>query len=264
MRKPTPIQLHIPAPCAENWDSMSPAEKGHHCKQCATIVTDFSKMSDSDIIDFLSKGKGSGCGRFKTSQMNRSIQKDLPVKRYGQGFFPALFSAALSVLIHQSGTAQDQAVKSYSSVHVSPNSEENKAEDETSSPKSLAGIVIDEETKTGIPFANVRIEGTEIGTVTDFDGNFEIKIPEGMTLNEIVLVAESLGYESISLCPQRTTDLNLTLSIGPMVTSCRTAVFTIGMFATQEPVESRKNRIRRKAKNTLLFPFRWVSGKLAR
>lgn len=45
---------------------------------------------------------------------------------------------------------------------------------------TITGKVIDANTRVGIPFATVAIEGTSIGTTTDAEGNFKLeKVPEG-------------------------------------------------------------------------------------
>ncbi len=47
--------LRIPEPCHEDWQAMLPQEKGRHCLACQKTVTDFTKMSDREIIDFFEK-----------------------------------------------------------------------------------------------------------------------------------------------------------------------------------------------------------------
>lgn len=59
---------------------------------------------------------------------------------------------------------------------------------------TLKGTLKDKETNNeSLPFANVLIKGTTIGTTTDFDGNYSIKVPAG---NHIV-VFSFLGYKAI-------------------------------------------------------------------
>jgi TonB-dependent receptor len=59
---------------------------------------------------------------------------------------------------------------------------------------TLEGLLTDNETnKEPLPFANVIIKGTTIGTTTDFDGNYSLKVPTG---NHIV-VFSFLGYKTI-------------------------------------------------------------------
>ncbi|MFC4870794.1 SusC/RagA family TonB-linked outer membrane protein [Negadavirga shengliensis] len=56
--------------------------------------------------------------------------------------------------------------------------------------REITGRVTDENGE-GIPGATVLVEGTNIGTATDIDGNYNIEVPEGG-----VLVFSFIGYES--------------------------------------------------------------------
>jgi CarboxypepD_reg-like domain/Secretion system C-terminal sorting domain len=74
------LQLTIPKPCHENWDAMTPVEKGKFCGSCQKQVVDFSNMSDRLVAEFFKKpSTGSVCGRFMTDQLDRSIE--IPKKR---------------------------------------------------------------------------------------------------------------------------------------------------------------------------------------
>jgi len=85
------IQLTIAEPCHENWDGMTPVEKGKFCGSCQKQVVDFSNMSDRQVAEFfkkpilsLSKG-GSVCGRFMYDQLDREIvipRKRIPWVKY--------------------------------------------------------------------------------------------------------------------------------------------------------------------------------------
>ncbi len=60
----------------------------------------------------------------------------------------------------------------------------------------LKGKVSDKETKEGLAFVSVGIEGTYIGAATNMDGFFELKIPqEHLTKN---LYLSAIGYTNIS------------------------------------------------------------------
>lgn len=41
-------EIQIPEPCDENWDAMTPAERGRFCSTCQTKVHDLSAMPESD------------------------------------------------------------------------------------------------------------------------------------------------------------------------------------------------------------------------
>ncbi|MDC1221235.1 TonB-dependent receptor [Salibacteraceae bacterium] len=58
---------------------------------------------------------------------------------------------------------------------------------------AIKGRVFDPITNEGVPFANVVIQGTSIGAVTDFDGNYEIT---GISPGLYNLSASSIGYET--------------------------------------------------------------------
>lgn len=69
-----PFMITIPEPCYENWNTMTPVEKGRYCSSCATAVMDFSVMTDEQIQSYLSKAGVNVCGHFAVSQVNRSIE----------------------------------------------------------------------------------------------------------------------------------------------------------------------------------------------
>ena len=56
---------------------------------------------------------------------------------------------------------------------------------------SVSGQVLDDETKEPIPYAVIKIEGTEKYASSDFDGNFKI---EGLCSDRNILVISCLGY----------------------------------------------------------------------
>ncbi|WP_299062590.1 TonB-dependent receptor [uncultured Polaribacter sp.] len=59
---------------------------------------------------------------------------------------------------------------------------------------TVKGLLTDKETNNEpLPFANVQIKGSTIGTTTDFDGNYVLQVTEG----NHILVFSFLGYKSI-------------------------------------------------------------------
>lgn len=68
--------LHIPEPCHENWDRMSPAQEERFCQQCSKTVVDFSAMADQQVLKVLSIESGSTCGRFSSDQLERPFVKE--------------------------------------------------------------------------------------------------------------------------------------------------------------------------------------------
>jgi CarboxypepD_reg-like domain len=111
------ILLNIPEPCHEDWDGMTPVEKGKFCGSCQKQVIDFSNMSDRELAQFFKKpSTGSVCGRFMNDQLERDLdipKKRIPWLRYFftmaiPAFFLSLKSAASKtqgeIRIKKSGT----------------------------------------------------------------------------------------------------------------------------------------------------------------
>lgn len=73
------ISLSVPKPCHENWDAMTPENKGKFCGSCQKTVLDFSTMNDRQLAEFFKKPAASVCGRFHPDQLERNI--DIPRKR---------------------------------------------------------------------------------------------------------------------------------------------------------------------------------------
>ena len=69
MRK---LQLTIPEPCHEDWNKMTPVEKGRFCSSCEKNVFDFTRATDLQIIETYNKNN-SICGRFLPSQLDREL-----------------------------------------------------------------------------------------------------------------------------------------------------------------------------------------------
>ena len=70
----------------------------------------------------------------------------------------------------------------------------------------VSGTVTDADDGSGIPGVNVLIKGTTEGTITDFDGNYSLTVPEGA-----VLVFSFVGYVSqeVEISAQSTVDIAL-------------------------------------------------------
>ena len=107
---------------------------------------------------------------------------------------------------------------SVAAINETENSNDFKQEEAVASNKSILkndsskyitikGVVKDKE-ESPLPFVNVVIEGTAIGTNTDEDGNYEIEVPE-----HAVLEFSSIGYmnKSIKVTEKTSTVLNVTL-----------------------------------------------------
>ncbi|WP_184550256.1 hypothetical protein [Mucilaginibacter sp. FT3.2] len=74
--------ISIPTPCQQLWQQMVPVEQGRHCESCSKTVTDFTVMTDKEIISYLGR-QNNVCGRFDDFQLIRINQQ---LQNNGQAF----------------------------------------------------------------------------------------------------------------------------------------------------------------------------------
>lgn len=94
----------------------------------------------------------------------------------------------------------------------------------------VTGTVLDSEDGRGLPGVNVTIKGTNIGTVTDEEGRYQIPMD---SLNDGLLFS-FIGFESREAVPGSTLNLDVTLS--PDVSQL-SEVVVVGYSPTKEPEE---------------------------
>ena len=68
------MKITIPKPCHENWEMMTPEDKGRFCAVCSKTVRDFTNASDEEIINAFSNTSENICGNFNESQLDRYLQ----------------------------------------------------------------------------------------------------------------------------------------------------------------------------------------------
>ena len=194
------FQLQIPEPCHEDWNKMTPGDKGRFCDSCQKTVHDFTGMSDAQLIAFFKKpSTGSVCGRFHNDQLERDFEsprKRLPWLKY-------FFQCAIPVFL--------TSLKSYSQGKpmIKENNDSVVCTNIISGDIAIMGIsvvpvlknevlgkVIDEN-GTGIPYATVLIKGTMNGVACDSAGNFYLRISGNQ--GPVSLVASCVGYETSEL-----------------------------------------------------------------
>ena len=89
------FNIAIPKPCHEDWEQMTPKDKGRFCQNCSKVVIDFSQKSPSEIQDYLETYKHQKlCGRFYQSQLD-SINLKVPLEKFDSKNIQKLFLLAL-------------------------------------------------------------------------------------------------------------------------------------------------------------------------
>lgn len=66
------MNLHIPKPCHEDWDQMTPNEQGSFCSKCCKTVVDFTTKTADEIKNYFQEKVGQKtCGRFRGDQLSQ-------------------------------------------------------------------------------------------------------------------------------------------------------------------------------------------------
>lgn len=92
--------VEIKKPCHENWDSMTPKDKGRFCSSCETVVTDFTKKTPEEIT-FILKQKATepACGNFNTQDVITDSKIDKLIWKLNVRGFKYISLLILGVLI---------------------------------------------------------------------------------------------------------------------------------------------------------------------
>lgn len=114
------MKISIPHPCHENWQEMTPNERGRFCANCQKTVVDFTNWSDKAIFDFFTLHKNKTCGRFNRTQIDRIISIQTPKNRSVYRIVIALTAISLFAqppIVHaqQIATHQTQTNKKHES-----------------------------------------------------------------------------------------------------------------------------------------------------
>jgi len=179
------LLLSIPKPCHENWDAMTPVQKGKFCGSCQKEVMDFSTMSDREIAQFFRKpSTGSVCGRFTTDQLDRAI--DIPKKRIP--WLKYFFQVTLPALFVSKAVAQNEKTKPDSiSIAIDTTSRLSlKSLDSLNVTDAfLTGDTIVFDTPKVVLKSEIRKEELIVGNIYTFPPLEECTITMGMTISSI-------------------------------------------------------------------------------
>lgn len=102
--------ISIPEPCSQQWQVMTPVGGGRHCESCCKTVIDFTKMTDSEIINYFAT-KSNTCGRFTSDQLPRINQSFIISEPRGK-FWKYLGIAAFIAGLFSTVKADAQVQKS--------------------------------------------------------------------------------------------------------------------------------------------------------
>lgn len=94
----TKYKITIPEPCQEDWNAMTPNDKGRFCSSCAKTVIDFSVMLPDEIDSFFIQNYTKNiCGRFKKTQLDNLVIQIPSYVLHSQTQYHKIFLLALFI-----------------------------------------------------------------------------------------------------------------------------------------------------------------------
>jgi CarboxypepD_reg-like domain len=196
------LMLSIPNPCSENWNNMTPQEKGRFCDTCQKCVVDFTAMTDAAVLDYFNKNNGKICGRFDKRQLDRVLI--INDKRFQKHFNIAASLLLLSSLGFGNTVKNDAVllikVQQFDVKNIVSEAQNKFPNDSISNDRITIGgkIFTAENPKEPLIGASILIKGTSLGKVTDIEGEFAFTIPIEFVQGSI-LVISCIGYETQEL-----------------------------------------------------------------
>ena len=180
-----PIQISIPTPCHENWDTMTPEAKGRFCVSCQKTVLDFTNSSDREIASVL-KNTENACGRFRTAQLER----ELVIPKEKSSLWMAASAAVVSFLTIGSHEVSAKIVTATEQTELKNlDSINNQLQ-----VKVITGIISDINGNP-IPDVILRLKISKKETKTKADGSFSIEA----NLGDKIIINYSGFVESITI-----------------------------------------------------------------
>lgn len=169
------LQLSIPKPCNEKWESFTPTSNGGFCAGCSKEVLDFTKWDEERIKAYFKNCPANTCGRFRQDQL-RVYALHSGVARKRQNLVAALFLSIITLFLSKQAVAQVRNSAKGEVVCPQPWEEVKRPVFAHSDRTVVRGVVRFADDNSPLPGVNVIRKGSTQGTVTDAEGKFDLTI----------------------------------------------------------------------------------------
>jgi hypothetical protein len=196
MKKLKNTIVRIDKPCNQNWEEMIASDMGRFCNNCKKTVTDFTGMSDQEIVSVIKQSKGESCGRFRKSQVNREIyytEKTTKIN-FGKIFTPLLLLPLASVVHAQNKDVQQQTI---STIDTS-----NKRIDKIAKQNEkyiIRGRVLDSSSNINLLAASIHLKNTKYNCISDENGYFQLTLPSKYSKRNFSIQINYVGYNQLTI-----------------------------------------------------------------
>ncbi len=180
---------------------MVPKGKGRYCDKCNSIVIDFSKMTDEELIKTVASKKYE-CGKFSNEQLEKlyyieeSRKETCLPARQGKKYWMAIAASIVAGMFQVSSSySQTPTTTTHQLIHKSTSIERNDQPESPSAPlvkeevKDEINLVIQHaETKKGIGGISIVIEDLNIDSNSGADGVLTIFPDKSWDLDQVITI----------------------------------------------------------------------------
>ncbi|HEV8511928.1 MAG TPA: carboxypeptidase-like regulatory domain-containing protein [Cyclobacteriaceae bacterium] len=235
----TQILLDIKKPCSENWESFTSTSAGGFCSSCSKTVIDFTKMTDSEILNFFSNQKDKTCGRFRSDQLKHYSYAEPAYIKPGLNLLKAGLLSLFIFLASRPSVAQTPEGPKFKIVQPATQLVQPTTTQEKVAPIDvdhlIKGIVKSKDDGSSMAGVNIYVKGGTEGTVSDADGQFVF--PRRLNEGE-VLILSFLGFETVEYVVKKDATETIELSMG---LSC----IVLGEVAADQVYQPKQSSIKR-------------------
>jgi hypothetical protein len=184
------IKLTIPEPCHENWNNMTPTEKGKHCAVCDKEVFDMTGIPEKEVAEKISQiESGNVCARIPNAYLDKKIELHAAAMgKYGKmGAAGALITAVAFTPMISIPDSDLSAITEKNTLQISNPSIQ------------MNGTIVNEKGEI-IPGVRVIIEQNnhKAFTTSLANGRFVFHLDsQKITNGKAILKLEKVGFESI-------------------------------------------------------------------
>jgi carboxypeptidase family protein len=212
-------RFSISSPCHEKWENMTPVNDGRFCDKCKKVIFDLTQKTDGQIMKIKTGNNGEICGLMRDEQIGRNQKLEWMIK---QDYFQkiSIFIIAL-VMVFGVQLFNIQSIKSQVTESGS-----------TQNTSLLSGNVVDQN-GVGVPFASISVYKDGIGvsgTITGFDGIFNLELEPGTYEISISYIAVSLSIPEVIL------EKGKNLDLGQFELNTAASYMTVGIIVCPDPV----------------------------
>lgn len=184
--------LHIPSPCAADWNQMQEADQGRFCLSCQKTVVDFSEMDEAAIKTYFRNSPGKVCGRFQPNQLK---EYSWPVRRKPVLTFLSVLGLT-ALMAPTTGFSQPPPTQTQTPANpvlpiaqLPPPAPESRI-------YTVKGKISENGTQEPLPGVSILMAGTQLGTISGADGSFQFSVSTSY-LEKATLVFSFIGYTPV-------------------------------------------------------------------